>query len=109
MSALRSLAYTHFFWASDHGPLNENKVMGFHGVFMDNTWANKSTGVTKRHFGFRQGWRQDNGNRSNQESKFDFLATPQCLVKINEALWHGHSQGTIYERATHRQGKKKVN
>jgi len=21
------------------------------------------------------GWRQDNGNRSNQESKFDFLAT----------------------------------
>jgi len=26
------------------------------------------------------GWRQDNGNRSNQESKFDFLAT---LVKID--------------------------
>jgi len=23
------------------------------------------------------GWRQDNGNRSNQESKFDFLATRQ--------------------------------
>jgi len=22
------------------------------------------------------GWRQDNGNGSNQESKFDFLATP---------------------------------
>jgi len=37
------------------------------------------------------GWRQDNGNRSNQESKFDFLATHQlghpthqCLVKIDE-------------------------
>jgi len=28
------------------------------------------------------GWRQDNGNRSNQESKFDFLATRQYLVKI---------------------------
>jgi len=28
------------------------------------------------------GWCQDNGNRSNQESKFDFLATVQCLVKI---------------------------
>jgi len=31
-----------------------------------------------------QGWRQDNGNRSNQESKFDFLATLQRLVKIDE-------------------------
>jgi len=31
-------------------------------------------------------WRQDNGNRSNQESKFDFLATHQCLVKIDEGL-----------------------
>jgi len=30
------------------------------------------------------GWRQDNGNRSNQESKFDFLATWQCLVKIDK-------------------------
>jgi len=30
------------------------------------------------------GWRQDNGNRSNQESKFDFLATHQRLVKIYE-------------------------
>jgi len=30
------------------------------------------------------GWRQDNGNRSNQESKFDFLATRQRLVKIDE-------------------------
>jgi len=30
------------------------------------------------------GWRQDNGNRSNQESKFDFLATPKRLVKIGE-------------------------
>jgi len=29
-------------------------------------------------------WRQDNGNGSNQESKFDFLATRQCLVKIDE-------------------------
>jgi len=29
-------------------------------------------------------WRQDNGNRSNQESKFDFLATHQRLVKIDE-------------------------
>jgi len=29
-------------------------------------------------------WRQDNGNRSNQESKFDFLATRQQLVKIDE-------------------------
>jgi len=30
------------------------------------------------------GWRQDNTNRANQESKFDFLATHQCLVKIDE-------------------------
>jgi len=28
-----------FFWAGRHGPLNENKVMGFHGVFMDKTWS----------------------------------------------------------------------
>jgi len=34
--------------------------------------------------GYALGWRQDNGNRSNQESKFDFLATRQCLVKIDE-------------------------
>jgi len=27
----------------------------------------------------RIGWRQDNGNRSNQESKFDFLATRHVL------------------------------
>jgi len=30
------------------------------------------------------GWCQDNGNMSNQESKFDFLATHQRLVKIYE-------------------------
>jgi len=30
------------------------------------------------------GWCQDNGNRSNQESKLDFLATRECLVKIDE-------------------------
>jgi len=30
------------------------------------------------------GWRQDNGNRSNEESKFDFLATRQCPLKIDE-------------------------
>jgi len=29
-------------------------------------------------------FRQDNGSRSNQESKFDFLATRQRLVKIDE-------------------------
>jgi len=29
------------------------------------------------------GWRQDNGNRSNQESKFDFQATRQQLGKID--------------------------
>jgi len=34
--------------------------------------------------GGRLGWRQDNGDRSNQESKFDFLATRQRLVKIDE-------------------------
>jgi len=28
------------------------------------------------------GWRQDNGNRTNQESKFDFLATRSQLGKI---------------------------
>jgi len=32
----------------------------------------------------RVGWRQDNGNGSNQESRIDFLATRQCLVKIDE-------------------------
>jgi len=30
------------------------------------------------------GWRQDNGNRSNEESKFDFLATGLCPVKIDD-------------------------
>jgi len=30
------------------------------------------------------GRRQNNGNWSNQESKFDFLATRQCLLKIDE-------------------------
>jgi len=30
------------------------------------------------------GWRQDNGKRPNQESKFDFLATRQRQVKIDE-------------------------
>jgi len=30
------------------------------------------------------GWCQDNGNRSNQESKFDFLATRQRLGKSDE-------------------------
>jgi len=29
------------------------------------------------------GWRQDNGNRSNQESKFDFLTTRHLLWKID--------------------------
>jgi len=29
------------------------------------------------------GWCQDNGNRSNQKSKFDFLATRQQLGKID--------------------------
>jgi len=35
-------------------------------------------------FALGVGWCQDNGNRSNQESKFDFLATHQRLVKIYE-------------------------
>jgi len=35
-------------------------------------------------WGEEVGWRQDNGNRSNQESKFDFLATRQHPVKIDE-------------------------
>jgi len=35
-------------------------------------------------FWFELGWRQDNGNRSNQKSKFDFLATRQGLGKIDE-------------------------
>jgi len=35
-------------------------------------------------------WRQDNRNRSNQES---FLATRQCLVKIGEGLgWRAPGQ-----------------
>jgi len=32
----------------------------------------------------RVGWRQDNRNGPNQESKFDFLATCQCLMKIDK-------------------------
>jgi len=32
------------------------------------------------------GWCQDNGNRAYQESKFGFLTTCQCLVKIDEGL-----------------------
>jgi len=34
--------------------------------------------------GGQLGWRQDNGNRSNQESKFDFLTSHLCLVKIDK-------------------------
>jgi len=33
--------------------------------------------------GFTVGWRQDNRNSSDQESKFDFLATRQQLGKID--------------------------
>jgi len=39
---------------------------------------------TNNHIGHFLGWLQDNGNRANQESEFDFLATRQCLVKIDE-------------------------
>jgi len=33
---------------------------------------------------FRARMRQDNRNKANQESKFDFLATRLCLGKIDE-------------------------
>jgi len=46
----------------------------------------KKCGATTYSDGARIGWRQDNGNRSNQESKFDFLATHQCLVKIDNQI-----------------------
>jgi len=43
------------------------------------------TGIKFDFLATRQlGWRQDNGNKSNQESKFDFLATGNGLVKIDE-------------------------
>jgi len=42
--------------------------------FLDWKWRNQNNCLL----------RQDNGNRSNQESKFDFLATRQQLVKIDE-------------------------
>jgi len=31
--------YTPFFWAGHYSPLNENKLMGISGVFMNNTWS----------------------------------------------------------------------
>jgi len=37
----------------------------------------------------------DNGNRSNQESKFDFLATCKCLVKTGEGLPFGSFHKTF--------------
>jgi len=39
----------------------------------------------------------DNRNRSNQESKFDFLATRQCLVKIDEGKSSAPTGNQIYE------------
>jgi len=33
-SALCAKVFTHFFWTGAHGPLNENRVMGFYDVFM---------------------------------------------------------------------------
>jgi len=53
-----------------------------------------SLSVPQKKFGLTLGWCQDNGNRSNQESKFDFLATRQRLGKIDEGqqkikiCWH---------------------
>jgi len=44
-------------------------------------WHSAQVGIYE---GTRRGWRQDNGNRSNRESKFDFVATRRCLVKIDE-------------------------
>jgi len=41
--------------------------------------ATSKTGITQK-----LRWCQDNRNRSNQESKFDFLATRECLVRIDE-------------------------
>jgi len=39
LHTLCSQAYTHFFGPATTHPLNKNKLMGFHSVFMDNTWA----------------------------------------------------------------------
>jgi len=50
---------------------------------MDSGWPYR-LGQGQTSSGFVLGWCQDNGNRSNQESKFDFLATRQRLVKIDE-------------------------
>jgi len=46
------------------------------------------------------GWCQDNGNMPNQESKFDFLATCRCLVKIDEGqqkikIVHSNQQSNL--------------
>jgi len=43
------------------------------------------------------GWRQDNRNRSNQESKFDFLATRQQLRKIGDGQQKIKIVRQIYE------------
>jgi len=52
------------------------------------------------------GWRQDNGNRSNQESKIDFLATRQYLVKIDEGqqkikIVHTNRQSLVASSTLH--------
>jgi len=51
------------------------------------------------------GRRQDNGNRSNQESKFDFLATRQCLVKIDEGQTKNKNKKVVTEILTKTEGK----
>jgi len=48
-------------------------------------WPKKIWKKKEVHKSIILGWCQDNGNRSNQESKFDFLATRQRLVKIYKA------------------------
>jgi len=74
----------------DDGPVETIRVIGWrkdHGnwsyfgkiQFTGHSISKIGRGTTKKEK-LGLGWCQDNGNWSNQESKFDFLATRQCLV-----------------------------
>jgi len=49
LRSLCSQAYTHFFWAGHHGPLNENKLMVFSWTILGHmTWAFIAPGLRPR-------------------------------------------------------------
>jgi len=70
--------------AASNAKLAEQKSKPHQWKFLNTAHQTQSLAMTAGNIYPILGWRQDNGNRSNQKSKFDFLATRKCLVKIDE-------------------------